>query len=100
MEWRLCENPQGGETQECFNRHLLQRADGSGSKLPVVSGSGWYRTQLRLPAGLRCNHCVIQWNYRAGKKINKISLSICEQLFYERNYLCLSVSRKSFWKMS
>jgi len=65
MEWRLCTNP-SGETQDCFNQNLLQRADGQGSKLMVDQGSGWYRTQLRLPAGVRCNRCIIQWNYRAG----------------------------------
>jgi hypothetical protein len=69
MEWRLCANPGAGETQDCFNQHVLQRADGAGSKLPVDKGTGWYRTQLRLPAGVRCNHCVIQWNYRAGNGI-------------------------------
>jgi len=66
MEWRMCANPQNGETQECFNQNLLQRADGQGSKLNVDKGPGWYRTQLRLPAGVTCNRCVIQWNYRAG----------------------------------
>jgi len=64
MEWRLCAN--GGESQSCFNQNLLQRADGAGSKLAVDHGTGWYRTQLRLPAGVTCDKCVIQWNYRAG----------------------------------
>jgi len=65
MEWRLCANPSAGETQQCFNQHLLQKADGSGSKLTVTT-TGMYKTRLRLPAGVQCNHCVIQWNYRAG----------------------------------
>jgi hypothetical protein len=64
MEWRLC--PQG-ESQSCFDRHLLQLVGGGvgGSRLPVT-GTGTYRTQLRLPQGLTCSHCVLQWNYRAG----------------------------------
>ena len=65
MEWRLCTDA-NDESQECFNRHVLQLANGSGTKLPVDNGPGWYRTQLRLPAGVTCNPCVIQWNYRAG----------------------------------
>jgi len=65
MEWRLCSNT-ATENQACFNSNLLQLANGSGSMLPVTNGSGWYRTQVRLPSGLRCNHCIIQWNYRAG----------------------------------
>lgn len=65
MEWRLCTNA-ATETQECFNQNVLQLANGSGTKLPVNAGPGWYRTQLRLPNEVRCNPCVIQWNYRAG----------------------------------
>ncbi|ODM89639.1 hypothetical protein Ocin01_17043 [Orchesella cincta] len=64
MEWRLCTNP-SQETQACFNQHVLRLANGSGTKLPA-GNSGIHRTQLRLPAGVRCNHCVLQWNYRAG----------------------------------
>jgi len=65
MEWRLCTDA-NRETQDCFNQHVLQRADGRGTKLAVDQGPNWYRTQLRLPAGVTCNPCVIQWNYRAG----------------------------------
>lgn len=68
MEFRLCANPGNGdgETQACFNQHLLQRADGGGSRVPVTA-TGWYRHNFRLPANVRCSRCVIQWNYRAGK---------------------------------
>lgn len=70
MEFRLCANPGngGGETQACFNQHVLQRADGRGSRIDVTN-TGWYRQQMRLPAGVRCSRCVIQWNYRAGKTL-------------------------------
>ncbi|ODN04840.1 hypothetical protein Ocin01_01848 [Orchesella cincta] len=64
MEWRLCTNPQS-ENQACFNQHVLQLANGSGTKL-AAGPTGMPRTQVRLPAGVRCDHCVIQWNYRAG----------------------------------
>lgn len=66
MEFRLCTNPLGGETQACFNQHLLQRADGQGSRVNVDRGTGWYNTQFRLPAGVTCHQCTLQWNYRAG----------------------------------
>jgi len=67
MEFRLCANPgnNAGESQACFNQNLLQRADGGGSRV-VVTGTGWYRVQFRLPANVRCTRCVLQWNYRAG----------------------------------
>jgi len=64
MEWRLCADA-NDESQECFNRHVLQLADGSGTKYPA-GPTGMYRTRVKLPDGVRCNHCVIQWNYRAG----------------------------------
>lgn len=37
MEFRLCANPGNGagENQACFNQHLLQRADGGGSRIQV-----------------------------------------------------------------
>lgn len=66
MEFRMCDNPGAGETQACFNRHLLQRADGGGSRTEVTR-TGWYSMQYRLPAGVRCGRCTLQWNYRAGK---------------------------------
>ncbi len=71
MEFRLCANPGtgAGETQACFNQHVLQRADGRGSRVDV-NATGWYRNQFRLPANVRCARCVIQWNYRAGKGLN------------------------------
>jgi len=73
MEWRLCSEPgEGGkgETQDCFNRHVLRLADGGGNnnggtKLPV-NLTGMYKTKLKLPDGVTCSHCVLQWNYRAG----------------------------------
>ncbi|KAG4066639.1 hypothetical protein HA402_007275 [Bradysia odoriphaga] len=65
MEFRLCISPLAGETQDCFNQNILQRADGQGSKT-MVDYTGWYKMQYRLPAGVICNHCTLQWNYRAG----------------------------------
>jgi len=64
MEWRLCTDI-NDESQACFNRHVLQLADGSGTKFPAGE-TGMHRTQVRLPAGVTCSNCVIQWNYRAG----------------------------------
>lgn len=65
MEWRLCTDYQT-ETQDCFNKHLLQKADGTGSQVPV-NETGWFKTNVVLPSGVTCSHCVIQWNYRGGK---------------------------------
>lgn len=65
MEFRLCTNPHA-ETQDCFNQHLLQRTDGQGSRIIVDRGPGDYGSQFQLPAGVTCQQCILQWNYRAG----------------------------------
>jgi hypothetical protein len=68
MEFRLCDN-YNSESQDCLNRNVLVITDGpgaGGTRLPVTS-TGMYRTKVRLPAGVRCTRCVIQWNYRGGK---------------------------------
>jgi len=64
MEWRLCTNTGSASSQSCFNQNVLRLASG-GTKYPV-SGSGMHRIRVVLPSGVRCNHCVLQWNYRAG----------------------------------
>lgn len=78
MEFRLCTNPGNGagETQACFNQHLLQRADGGGSRV-TVDRTGWYNIRYRLPANVRCARCVLQWNYRAGKKLLLYRITKC-----------------------
>ncbi len=64
MEWRLCTNP-SSENQACFNQHVLQLADGSGTKYAVPpAGTGMHSTRVKLPAGVTCQRCIIQWNYR------------------------------------
>jgi len=65
MEWRLCTD-RTTENQDCFNQHVLQLASGSGTRLLVDHGTGLYSTRLKLPDGVTCSACVIQWNYRAG----------------------------------
>ncbi|XP_021964180.1 uncharacterized protein LOC110859526 [Folsomia candida] len=68
MEFRLCTNPQT-ENQACFNQNVLRIAGGgpgSGTTKLPAGPTGLMRSKLQLPSGVRCNHCIIQWNYRAG----------------------------------
>lgn len=60
MEWRLCTNPKW-ETQDCFDKHVLQIGDGTGSKVRVGGQAGTYWAKLKLPDNVSCEHCVIQW---------------------------------------
>lgn len=82
MEFRLCANPQNGENQNCFNQNVLQLVNG-GTKLPA-GPTGLMRAQVRLPQNVRCDRCVIQWNYRAGNgwpadgpQVRKLKKAIC-----------------------
>jgi len=67
MQWSICptNDPKKRATNDCFIP--LQLADGSGDKLKVTSWRrGPWGTKVKLPAGLKCSHCVMQWKYNAG----------------------------------
>lgn len=63
-ELRLCDDPQNND-QECFDQHVLELEDG-GTKYYPIEGSKKYELTYRLPPGLVCDHCVLQWKYTAG----------------------------------
>merc|ERR1712038_1883019 len=73
FEFRLCPNNdvKKAATQECLDKYLLEKADGSGSRI-YIKYTGDYRqdvkAKFRLPAGLTCTQCVLQWNYRTGNR--------------------------------
>ena len=46
--------------------HTLQLADGSGTKWPTPPGTKVFDIKLKLPEDLTCDHCVLQWYWRAG----------------------------------
>ncbi|XP_046402637.1 uncharacterized protein LOC124168442 [Ischnura elegans] len=69
FEFRVCPlaSKKDMETEECFSRFPLQLANGSGSRFIVPDYKpGQYQVKLRLPSGLRCEQCVLRWEYRAG----------------------------------
>ncbi|KAL8573639.1 hypothetical protein ACOMHN_007192 [Nucella lapillus] len=72
FEFRLCqhENPLTNITQACLDQHVLVD-DGTGLTRYTVPVGGYQSTQhlrikLRLPRGLTCAACVLQWKYNAG----------------------------------
>ncbi len=67
MEFRLCPKNSASElaTQECFDKNLLETFWGW-TKVNVDRGTTTYYPLIRLPAGVTCNHCVVQWTYVAG----------------------------------
>ena len=69
FEFRVCplNNQLTPETDQCFDRYVLQRSDGQGARYYPSQGSGIiFRPKYKLPEGLQCTRCVLQWRYVAG----------------------------------
>lgn len=63
-ELRICPEPYNQE-QECFdNGYLLELEEGGTKYYPDTSRT--YELKYRLPSGLTCDHCVLQWQYTCG----------------------------------
>lgn len=63
-EFKICPDPQRND-QECFDNNVLQLENGD-TKYTPSRGSTTYNVNYRLPQGLVCDHCVLQWRYTAG----------------------------------
>ena len=71
FEFRLCPKSSAEElvTQECLDQNLLELEDGS-TRYPILSEAAVdYFPVIQLPAGITCDHCVIQWWYTTGMVI-------------------------------
>ena len=53
-------------TQACLNAHRLQRSDGHGPFTHVPSEASDFRVSYRLPRGVKCKRCVLQWIYETA----------------------------------
>jgi len=63
-------------TQECLDSHVLAVQGGTNNKytLPAEAVEGWrgnLTAKVTLPAGLKCDRCVIQWTWTAGNNYGK-----------------------------
>ena len=70
FEFKICANndPTKAISHECLDQHVLQLANGTGSKFFITSPDPQkYQIPLKLPAELRCSQCVLQWKYNAGE---------------------------------
>ncbi|RVE48007.1 hypothetical protein evm_007319 [Chilo suppressalis] len=63
-QFKICPDPFEND-QECFDRHPLELESGGTVYYPR-RGSVKYTLNYRLPQGLVCEHCVLQWRYTAG----------------------------------
>jgi len=74
FEFRMCpnNNPKKKITHECLNRHLMELADGSGTRFRVTSNMRKVHIKLRLPKNIdSCSQCVLQWQYHTGHNIGR-----------------------------
>lgn len=67
-EFRLCAKRSASElvTQDCLDQNLLKTNYGT-TRVNADKGSVVYSTLYKLPDGLKCDFCVLQWKYVAGK---------------------------------
>ncbi|KAK2165850.1 hypothetical protein NP493_1348g00041 [Ridgeia piscesae] len=70
FEFRICPNNdfRVPVTHECLNKNLLPLADGTGYRvyLDIKQPAGFKNATLRLPTGLVCTQCVLQWRWHTG----------------------------------
>ncbi|XP_064087986.1 uncharacterized protein LOC135202496 [Macrobrachium nipponense] len=68
FEFRLCPHnqPRVPVTNECLDQNVLKQADGSGERYFPGPGAKKFYAKYRLPRGLTCKQCVLQWRYVAG----------------------------------
>ena len=51
--------------QDCFDKNLLADETGT-TRFEIKLGMEIIKHKLKLPVGLKCRDCVIQWRYNAG----------------------------------
>lgn len=79
FEFKLCPVQKGVKAdQECLDRHPVHLADGSGDRWVLKPDKkGLMDVKLRLPEGLKCERCVLQWHWKCGEFGFKVSNGVC-----------------------
>ncbi|GBN50324.1 hypothetical protein AVEN_71541-1 [Araneus ventricosus] len=75
FEFKLCPVKPGVKVdQDCLDKHPVALADGSGYRYTLKRGiKGNLDLKLRLPDGLKCDRCVLQYHWKAAN-----NWGICE----------------------
>ncbi|XP_062610543.1 nuclear receptor coactivator 6-like [Saccostrea cucullata] len=65
IEFKLCDVTEKGQDlhQSCFDEHVLLFADTKKTSHRVKSHEGFLDAHVQLPAGLVCQHCVLQLTF-------------------------------------
>lgn len=69
--FKICPDPKIEARQRCFDKYPLHLEDGGVLYYPPKGGT--YTTRYRLPDGLSCEHCILQWRYIAGNNWGRCS---------------------------
>ena len=76
FEFRLCADKKNANelsTDECFNKNLLEFEDGTTRYIlgsSPGSSIGPVNFRLRLPVGVSCQYCVLQWWWKTASNNN------------------------------
>ncbi|XP_060596753.1 uncharacterized protein LOC132750735 [Ruditapes philippinarum] len=98
MEFRICPNNDATKavTHDCLNAHVLQRADGNGTKTYItVKRYGVWNMTYKLPTDMKCTQCVLQWKYNTGDTwgVDEVTGKACIGCgLQEQFYGCADVS--------
>lgn len=67
FEFRICPvtNENVEVTQECLDKNMLT-IDGNGYRRTLLTAEKKILMKVKLPDGMSCEHCVLQWHYVAG----------------------------------
>ncbi|XP_005092248.1 uncharacterized protein LOC101851710 [Aplysia californica] len=101
FEFRLCPNNNVNRavTQECLDSNLLESPNGF-TRYNVRSWDAMVHSlKVRLPRGVTCTQCVLQWKYNAGNNVDCDSNGNCCKGCgpQEQFYGCADVSISPRW---
>ncbi|GFX13110.1 chitin-binding type-4 domain-containing protein [Trichonephila clavipes] len=83
FEFSLCErnDPNQRETEECFDKRLLELADGTGTKFHIPrDDNGFYIVPVKIPQDVNCAHCVLRWHWRSENVDNSYAHNTVETI--------------------
>lgn len=67
FEFKLCPTDQPHESlDKCLDDHILE-IDGGTTQHEVGQATGDIEVKVKLPQGLSCRRCILQWKYNTGK---------------------------------
>lgn len=68
FEFKLCpnDNIHQDPKQDCFDDNVLEVVNGNGKKFPIGTGNKNYFPIIKLPEGMTCSQCILQWTYITG----------------------------------